>query len=547
MKKWLTGLVAACAVAGMVGAAEQERTLRVLMVGNSFSEPVWKNMPQVAEAMGCRLDIASVMIGGSELKKHWNKYIEAQTNATYRPYNYHRNEFGKVHRGTKCNLLEAVTNAAWDVITVQQASHASMHEKTYAPYGDDLVAALRKVAPQAKIYVQQTWFYLPFGAKTLEEGIANQRSTHERIVRAYANFAARVAADGVIPTGTAVQLFRERLPVVYRENDAGGDVVGNNVAFERDEAGRWKTAKGSDCCHLGPEGEYLQALVWTAKLFGVDVTKCPYVAPCVADPKRAELMKACAMAAVAGGTKARDSVVIVPAHPDDLSAAVGFCLLAHEKYDIHVIDFTHGERGCGYEKFTNGWTKATRTREEESVCAAVGAKLHWLDEVDGEAYACRETCRRLAGLLKAIGPRAIIAHWPVDIHTDHVMAGAAVLRAALLSGLRPEIYFFEQPYQGKRFAPDITLDITPVAKRKLEVIRLWKCQNGNDGLVRHYGMADEFRGLNSANFYGGRAEAFVSYFPLMQGARTIFSELPGPDPAALPSMEGALEPVVPVD
>lgn len=240
-------------------------------------------------------------------------------------------------------------------------------------------------------------------------------------------------------------------------------------------------------------------------------------------------------------TARKDAVVIIPAHPDDLSAAVGFCLLSNGKYDIHVIDFTHGERGCGYEKFTNGWTKATRTREEEAVCAAVGAKLHWLDEVDGEAYACRETCHKLAELLKEIAPRAIIAHWPVDVHTDHVMAGAAALRAAFLSGLRPEIYFFEQPYQGKRFAPDITLDITPVAKRKLEIIRLWKCQNGNDGLVRHYGAADEYRGLNSANFYVGRAEAFVSFYPLMQGMRTVFSELPGPALSTLPSQEGAVE------
>ena len=28
--------------------------------------------------------------------------------------------------------------------------------------------------------------------------------------------------------------------------------------------------------------------------------------------------------------------------------------------------------------------------------------MHWLDEIDGEAYACRETCEKLAALLKEL-------------------------------------------------------------------------------------------------------------------------------------------------
>lgn len=294
-------LVLSCLMAVTVCADEGQKTLSVLAIGNSFSDPVWKSLPPVAGAMGLKVDIASAMIGGASLEKHWNKFQEAQTNAAYRPYAFHRNAYGKSMRGTKVNLIEAVMTNDWDVITIQQVSHCSMLPKTYEPYGDNLVKALRRLRPRAKIYVQETWFYLPFGAKDLETGIAQQRIEQAKIVKAYANFARRVSAEGVIPTGTAVQLFRERLPVVYRENDAGGDVVGNNLSFERDKKGCWKLAKGADFCHLGPEGEYLQALVWTAKLFGVDVRECPYVAPSVRDPSRAALMKACAALAVMGG------------------------------------------------------------------------------------------------------------------------------------------------------------------------------------------------------------------------------------------------------
>ena len=70
-----------------------------------------------------------------------------------------------------------------------------------------------------------------------------------------------------------------------------------------------------------------------------------------------------------GAALAKEKVVIVPAHPDDLISTIGFCLLARNTFEVHVIDFTHGERGLGLEGFTNGVAKATRIKEEESVCA----------------------------------------------------------------------------------------------------------------------------------------------------------------------------------
>ena len=44
---------------------------------------------------------------------------------------------------------------------------------------------------------------------------------------------------------------------------------------------------------------------------------------------------------------ALDRVAIIPAHPDDLISCLGFAHLAKGVFELHVIDFTHGERGCG--------------------------------------------------------------------------------------------------------------------------------------------------------------------------------------------------------
>ena len=235
------------------------------------------------------------------------------------------------------------------------------------------------------------------------------------------------------------------------------------------------------------------------------------------------------------GTKER--IVIVPAHPDDLIATMGFCLLANKIFDIHAVDFTHGERGMGPEAFADGSAKATRIQEEESVCAACGVTLHWLDEIDGEAYASRETCERLAGILSKLKPRAVFGHWPVDIHGDHMMAGAALLKAVFLAGLAPEIYFFEEEYQTKAFVPDCYVDITSVLERKFEILRLYECQYFDGGIERRNRVANHYLGMHTAMLAFGYAEAFKALFPPLQGQKNIFQELP-PSPCAAPKLQG---------
>ena len=173
---------------------------------------------------------------------------------------------------------------------------------------------------------------------------------------------------------------------------------------------------------------------------------------------------------------AKESVVFVCAHPDDFGGISGTGMRLAEKFDVHVIDYTHGERGLGEEGYLNGTVRKMRTVEEENACKVAGATLHWMEEVDGEAAAGMDTCRKLAELLKAINPRAVIAHWPIDTHMDHVMSTAATLKAVQLAGLKPEIYFQEQHHQSRCYRPVFYVDISSVKARKDEVIRCYKCQ-----------------------------------------------------------------------
>jgi hypothetical protein len=93
--------------------------------------------------------------------------------------------------------------------------------------------------------------------------------------------------------GEAVQRFRKELPVKY-VNDEGKDsnaydVVGVNKFKKLIDGKNWLDG---DAFHLNRKGEYLQALVWTAKLFNADVTKCKYVPQYLKDsPDTVKLMQ----------------------------------------------------------------------------------------------------------------------------------------------------------------------------------------------------------------------------------------------------------------
>lgn len=267
--------------------AASTNSLKVLMIGNSFSISNCKNMPQIAKSLGLDLELGSLHIGGCSLQRHWANV----QNPTNMPYGYQLYKDGK-HDKTAPNhrnIPDALKSRQWDVVTIQQASHESWKPGSYHPYGDNLVKAIRELAPQAKIVLQETWSYSPWD-KRLAAWKIDQNEMYDKLHDAYYGFAKEYFFE-VIPMGTAVQEWRRRLPVQYTENSFGGDVVGS-ATFTQDENGKYKPQ--GDVFHLNSAGQYFQSLVWTAKLFHADVTKCTYV-PVKVSAEKATLMKQIAM------------------------------------------------------------------------------------------------------------------------------------------------------------------------------------------------------------------------------------------------------------
>ena len=280
----LFALAATCNSAVVSG-----KPLKVLMIGNSFSLSCMTYIHDVAQSTGCNLDICSMYIGGCSMERHVENI--ASSRPGFAPYAIKRTvPFGK----KKANIPDMLVADDWDVVVIQQASGLSWRPETYHPCGESLVATIRELAPRAEIVVQETWSYTPWDRRLAEWGVTADEM-YEKLHAAYAAFAG-CHGFRTIPMGMAVQEWRSRLPVRYAENSFGGDVVGgrnkppSEQFVERD--GNWEP--NSDVFHLNKDGEYLQALVWTAFLFDVDVTKCTFVPPDVPCEK-ANLMKSIAM------------------------------------------------------------------------------------------------------------------------------------------------------------------------------------------------------------------------------------------------------------
>jgi len=271
----LVGTVSFLSLSGCSTNEVEERGTKVLMIGNSFSICVLNHLPQVASASGVDLDLASLYIGGCSLKRHWEN-VERDGEKDFKPYTFGRNRFGKFTQG-KANVCDVLRMAKWDIVTIQQASHESWKPESYEPYGTQLIAKIRELAPQAKIYVQETWSYTPWD-KRLASWKIDPDEMYRRLHAAYGAFAGKHGLS-VIPFGTAVQEWRKRLPVKYTENSFGGDVVGGGRQdqkdqFKRDKDGKW--VPNCDVFHLGVRGHYFQALVWFTTLFGTDISDLSY-------------------------------------------------------------------------------------------------------------------------------------------------------------------------------------------------------------------------------------------------------------------------------
>ena len=96
---------------------DQLRRLRVLAIGNSYTQSLEPELKKVAQAAGVDLDLTIFAIGGKSLSNHWVNCAAALKDPSKKHYHV---------RGRKTNLPEILADGTWDIVTLQEQSAAGM-------------------------------------------------------------------------------------------------------------------------------------------------------------------------------------------------------------------------------------------------------------------------------------------------------------------------------------------------------------------------------------------------------------------------------------
>ena len=212
--------------------------MKLLSIGNSFSQDAQRYLHRVAKEDGESLKTVNLYIGGCTLRTHYINMLE-----DLELYDF---QFNGESTGLKVSIREALISDEWDVITLQQASHKSYDYDSYTPYIEELYDYVKTYAPKAKIYIHETWAYERESERLLSRGFATPEDMLVGIRSAYGRARALIGADGFIPSGEAVQRALELgLPRFHRDTFHASYGV----------------------------GRYLLALVWYKVLFGKDITE----------------------------------------------------------------------------------------------------------------------------------------------------------------------------------------------------------------------------------------------------------------------------------
>ncbi len=248
--------------------------MNILTIGNSFTDSLELYFPAAVQSARCDLHFERANFGGCELARHWS-YIEAEE----------RDVRCRIYQGGR-KLRSILELRAWDVVTIQQASHDSWRPETFQPWGGNIIAYVKKHAPQAEVVIQQTWAYRADHPQLLpgSEWGVSQDEMYERLTENYTKLA-RDYKLRIIPTGYAVQLTRRNSERKFVNYDPAlidtlawpdlppqaGDVVGQCSWRKNPDTGELYLNR--DLIHLNPRGQYLQACVWFAMLYGKKVSE----------------------------------------------------------------------------------------------------------------------------------------------------------------------------------------------------------------------------------------------------------------------------------
>jgi hypothetical protein len=137
--------------------------LKILFVGNSFSDNMIHELYPIAKAFGLKkVKFCNLYIGGCTIETHYNNLISGAKSYVFREVSDNTN--GEIISTYDVDLDYGFKNDTWDYISFQQASHMSGIEESYnldyiKALGDKAMSMCKVNNPKLKFLWHMTWAY----------------------------------------------------------------------------------------------------------------------------------------------------------------------------------------------------------------------------------------------------------------------------------------------------------------------------------------------------------------------------------------------------
>ena len=248
MKRFISIIV--FVVISVFVASAQNDTIKVLAIGNSFSEDaVEEHLSGLLRAEGLTVIIGNMYIGGCSIERHVKNLRGDIADYRYRKIDPE----GNMQEINGYTLEKALADEDWDYVSVQQSSPLSGQPESYVLL-PELVGFVRARIPEdAVMMFHQTWAYSEDSShKAYVNYGRDQMKMYNAIISTVNQETEKVGIELIIPCGTAIQ-------------NARTSVLGTDMT--------------RDGYHLSrPAGRYVAACTWLEAVLGVNPvgnTYCP--------------------------------------------------------------------------------------------------------------------------------------------------------------------------------------------------------------------------------------------------------------------------------
>lgn len=185
-------------------------TLRILAIGNSFSDDATQYLPDLLEAADIHnVIIGRLYIGGCTLERHCREFKDNGHEYVYLKST--NNKWETIRKYKQGTFMDGVGDERWDIITMQQGSPKSGRWDSYDPWLGTLIEIVRKNCPnpEATIVWHQTWAYAStYTNRNFANYAYDQQYMFDSIQICVDKARKAYNVPIVIPSGPAVQLMR---------------------------------------------------------------------------------------------------------------------------------------------------------------------------------------------------------------------------------------------------------------------------------------------------------------------------------------------------